>query len=59
VAALQDESLPTEPRLLALELIGLRPWVPGGLAAIEEIASGRSAPAPLAERAREILATGR
>lgn len=59
VAALKDEALPIEKRFLALELIGLRPWVPGGLAAIEEIASSDAAPAPLAARAREILARGR
>jgi len=57
ILALNDTSLSPEQRLLAMELINLRPWVPGGLAAIHEIARTNNAPGGLAARAREILTT--
>jgi hypothetical protein len=56
--ALRDKTLSPENRLFAMELISTRPWVSGGLAAIQEIANaGDSVLAPLTARAREILAT--
>jgi hypothetical protein len=56
-AVLKDETLSLEKRLLAMELIALRCWVPGGLEAIHEIARADGEPAPLHARAREILAS--
>jgi hypothetical protein len=57
VAALKHEALSQEKRLLAMELIALRPWVPGGLLALREISHAEGMKAPLAARAREILAS--
>ena len=56
VAALKHETLTLEEQLLAMELIALRPWVPGGIEALRELAHAEGRPAPLAARAREILA---
>jgi hypothetical protein len=57
VAALRDASLVPEKRLLAMELIALRPWVPGGLQALREISNAEGMEAPLAARACEILSS--
>ena len=55
VDALMDKTLPVADRLLALELIALRPWVNGGRQAVEATAANPSAVDDLASRARELL----
>lgn len=55
--ALRDETLSLEKRLFAMELMNARPWVSGGLVAIQAVANAGGVRAPLAARAREILAT--
>jgi hypothetical protein len=54
VDALMDKTLPVKDRLLALELIALRPWVKGGRQAVEAMASNPNA-TDLASRARELM----
>ena len=54
VATLKNRFLSLENRLVAMELIELRRWVPGGMAAIQEIAE-IGTPPELAARAREII----
>src|SRR5262249_33914507 len=55
VEALRDKALPTKDRLLALELIALRPWVEGARQTVEAVASNPSATDELAIRARELM----